>query len=195
MNGLVTMTPSSASGLISTSPDVDAGDDVTQPSFVKVNDNGGVDFQNVVSLSLNDVFTSDFDNYVIYGQFEASQYERLFMQLADATGTPAPDANAYTFQRLRVIDQDVRGNRGTTEWRVANAKYGSFELHVYGPALPFATAARTVGYNEDSVSQTPAFYDFALTHSEDKSYVSCIFGDIGNGVTFTGNLIVMGYAE
>ena len=205
MDGLVTMTPSSASGLISTSPDNPAGDDDTQPSFVKVNANGGVDFQNVVSLSLNGVFKSGadgFDNYVIVWTGWDGSDQAVRWRWRKGT---APDADAigsdYVQQSLNADGGTVNGNREdppvnyAASVRASRILTGS-EIHVYGPALPQPTAYRVVQVVEKLNAR---ILDMAGTHSLGESYDGITFWPSGGGGTignpFTGNLIVMGYAE
>ena len=179
MSGLVTMTPSSATGIISTSPDVEAGDDDTQSSFVKPNANGGVDFQNVVRVSLNDVFTSDYDNYLIV----LSLYEtngNFTFALDSITGT-------YTTQFLlvRSADNAVIGGRAPSTDKTESHIRGICQIHLYGPFLPDATAGRTVGGRID-------FKDAAFTTPAGSA--SGFTLDAGANAS-TGNIIVMGYAE
>ena len=201
MSGLVTMTPSSASGLISTSPDVDAGDDVTQTSFVKVNDNGGVDFQNVVSLSLDGVFTSDFDNYFICLHYTSttSPWHGLRLRRDPGGGLEDDRTNSYAYQDVHADGPVLLGQRFTASdyWKtsVGSPTATGQNIHLYGPHLPQPTAKKSVNVTGSAagVAGSASIYDYAGTHSLGNSYSGITI--YPSRETFTGNLFVMGYAE
>lgn len=151
--------------------------------------NGQVTFTAVTSLSLNGVFSADFDNYLIVGFTSVSVSGRMHMQLVDAGGTPA-NASKYTYQRLRAISTDVAGLRGTGEWRILNTdNQCGFTVHLYGPYLSQATAMRAASHSDGGGA---AIYDFAATHSDSSSFTSLTLSDNGDGVTYTGTLQVYG---
>jgi hypothetical protein len=180
MSGLVTMTPSSVDA---------AGGTAT------INANGGVDFQNVVSVSLNGVFTSGddgFDNYLIVMNFDASaaQFSRINLR---SSKTDNQAAN-YTTQRLRADGGSPNGSRATnlTYWDVsyAGTNLNGNTIHMYGPSLGQHTAARTV-----TVASASGAYlaDYSMTHSSSAAFDGFTYSRVvGN---MTGNIIVMGYAE
>ena len=199
MDGLVTMTPSSASGLISISPDVDAGDDDTQPSFVKVNDNGGVDFQNVAKLSLDGVFKSGddgFDNYLIIYRAKGNVRESGQGFRLRASGVDNMDMN-YVRQYLEGNAGNVNGLRQGPGSNWSNLTYASFStaysgtaLYLYGPSLAQPTAVRGVHM---AALDGAYILDSAGTHSAGTRFDGFTINTTNDSIT--GNLIVMGYAE
>ena len=157
-----------------------------------VNNNGGVDFTAVTSLSLNGVFTSDYDNYLIVMEFDASaaQFSRINLR---ASGTDNTAAN-YTTQRLRAdgSTRDAARASGLTYWDVAYAgtEPNGNTIHMYGPFLTQPTAGRNV-----TVASASGAYilDYAMTHSASTAFdgftYSRLVGDM------TGNIHVFGYRE
>lgn len=179
-DGLVSMTPTSISY---------SGTSAT------INTNGGVDFTEATSLSLNGVFTSNHDNYLVVMEFTGSTstlvniYSKLRLSGTDATATN------YTVQQLYAFNTTITSARTGSlsyfaiTWANNEQRYGS-HLHVYGPALAQPTALRAVnvtGY------QNASFYDVASTHSLSTSYDGLtVEPDSGN---FTGQVQVFGYEE
>ena len=180
-DGLVTMTPTSI---------VVAG----AGSSASINADGGVDFTSATSLSLNGVFTSAYENYLIIvgGGTIATGAETLSIRLR-ANGTDATGTN-YTSQELFAGSTSVSGGRGTSMdtgnvagwWTPLRS---AFTVHMYGPFLAQPTAWRSVSVTTDG---NATIRDHATTHSLSTSY---------DGFTLrcpnaiTGNIAVFGYEE
>jgi hypothetical protein len=177
MSGLVTMTPTSIDHV---------------GTSASINANGGVDFENISELKLNGVFTPDFDNYVMYATVQTGQAQNLLFNYT--SGGVEEDTNTYTFQVLYGSNTAVDGVRWTRTYGHlfyidTNMRSGT-EAHFYGPALGKPTAARSTS----AVSTVGAYLeDQAITHSVAQPFDGIKLWIGGN--TFTGNLIVMGYAE
>ena len=163
-----------------------------------INADGGVDFTAVTSLSLNGVFTSDYDNYlvVIRGQNDGVTDASTSIRLR-AAGSDASGAN-YVRQFLNVDSTTVSGRRdtGQTNWNQPvvfysdTADQGGVAMHIYGPYLAQPTAARTVNAN----AYLGAYLlDHAYTHSLSTSYDG--FTMAVTGSTATGTVHVFGYEE
>jgi len=155
-------------------------------------ENGQVTFSAVTSLSLNGVFTADFDNYVIAWSASVSVdvpglFARLRASGSDASGTD------YTQQYILASSTSVSGARtaSATSFAVAYpdndlAANGS-TMYFYSPFLAQPTAHRSV--NQDAVSSA-RIVDTANTHSLSTSYDGItIFPGSGN---MTGKLAVYG---
>ena len=176
-DGLVSMTPSSIAH---------------SGTSASINADGGVDFTAVTSLSLNGVFTSEIDNYLIVCDSDASTDLGLRSRLR-VSGSDASGSN-YTRQYLYADGTSRVGLRDSTTFGqfsyVSAANWSGFHLHMYGPALAQPTAYRSVtvagylgGYIEDS----------AITHSLSTAYDGItIYTSTGN---ITGNVHVFGYEE
>jgi hypothetical protein len=176
-DGLIVMTPTSIN--------------VTGTSG-SINADGGVDFTAVTALSLNGVFTSSFDNYVVtFRGTDAATLARIDSRLR-LSGTDATATN-YTIQRIFAQSTSVSGERATSQsyacgGYASSTAMSGWTLHVYGPALAQPTAFRSVevdGYNSAEL------IDQAATHSLSTSYDGITF----LGGTMTGAITVFGYEE
>lgn len=153
---------------------------------------GGVDFASATSLSLNGVFTSEYDNYMIVVRHIGSGNNgiRGRMRLA---GADASGAN-YARQWLLVSSTSITAARETSqsEFRSGStsANRGGDALYVYGPALAQPTAFRAVSsYSIDGAG----IFDTASTHSLSTAYDGVtLLMTAGN---FTGMVTVYGYTQ
>jgi hypothetical protein len=154
--------------------------------------NGQVTFSAVTSLSLNGVFTADFDNYAVVIAGSPATSEDLVVRLR-AAGSDNSTANSYVFQQLDANSTTVTGARTTT----TRARLVTFYTDVaangatsyfYGPFLAQPTAYRSVVV---SSSGSARIQEYAGTHNQSVSYDGLtIFGD--NTLAFTGKLAVYG---
>lgn len=177
-DGLVTMTPTSI---------------VHSGTSASINADGSVDFSAVTSLSLNGVFTSAHDNYVVIVRksmtADTGVRGRLRLSGTDATATN------YTFQLLRADGSAVTGERFTTQDHVrvsggGTAQRDGLSLHIYGPALAQPTAFR--GVDVDSYLSAN-LDDLAGTHSLSTAYDGLTLYPASGSMT--GNVAVFGYEE
>jgi hypothetical protein len=163
-NGLILLTPTSIA-YTGTSATVSA--------------NGSVSFSAVSSLSLNGVFSADYDNYLVVarGEINGASGGQTWRYRLRASGTDNTTASSYTVQFLYVDSTTVIGNRYTNNFaQIIGAYDGNevgFACHFYGPYLTQPTAVRPVGVNSKSGA---GIYDFASTHNQSTSY---------DGLTFT----------
>jgi len=133
--------------------------------------NGQVTFTSVESVSLNGVFSADFDNYVVSCRLIADTANINVFAKLRASGTDAVGAN-YTWQRLRANSTtvDASRNSGATKANIAEGSVtaaSGFNLSIYGPALAQPTAMRsTTIMGRDGARLT----DLASTHSLSISY-------------------------
>jgi hypothetical protein len=158
-----------------------------------INADGGVDFSAVTSLSLNGVFTSAYDNYLIVldGTGSAGGYLRFRLR---ASGTDNSTASSYVTQELYAASTTRSGARNTLDngllayWE---ASTNSMTLSVYGPYLAQPTAFRSVTANGEGVGTS--ICDEAGTHNQSTAYDGfTIYPNSGN---ITGNIHVFGYEE
>ena len=150
--------------------------------------NGSVTFSSCATLSLNGVFTSEYDNYMISMRWTSSGTSNADLRLR-TSGTDA--TTNYTRQFLYVDSTTVQGGRAATDYLVRAYAYGTqragVSIYLFGPNLAQPTAGRTVVV-DDYLSAS--IYEFAGTHSTASSYdgFSFIFG----GPTGTGLVSVYG---
>ena len=175
-DGLVSMAPTSI---------------VAGSGTATVNADGGVDFSGATPITLNGVFTSAYDNYLIVMRSDSPTLDAAYARLR-VSGTDASGSN-YTYQRLTAASTTVSGARSTsqTNWRVGDAsgsEYGD-TFHLYGPALAQPTAYRTVNAGAFNGAE---INEFAGTHSLSTSYDGFT---VYSAVALTGNIHVFGYEE
>lgn len=162
-------------------------------STATINAGGSVTFGLCDTLSLNDVFSSAYDNYIIDIRHTGSNdtYVRMRFRLS---GTDNSTANSYVVQKLEGSSTTVAGSRTTsTETYAAypsNAQRGGDQIFLYGPALAQPTAGRSVnvsGYLSATIT------DFAWTHNQSTAYDGLtIYPGAG---TFTGLIKVYGLVK
>jgi len=128
-----------------------------------VGTNGSVEFTAVSSLSLNGVFSADYDNYMIVHRANASAPDNVSFKFRQS-GTDS--STGYTQQFLTADSTTVSGSRSTAVAVNTSAVYGTqragFMLNVYGPFLSQPTAMRSVTALDSSSAY---IRDNAATHS------------------------------
>lgn len=179
-DGLVIMTPTSVDH---------------SGTSASINADGGVDFTAATSLSLNNVFTLSYDNYLIVVRSVASAGVNIGMRMR---GSGADDSGAnYTYQVLNADGASTpSGARSTSQTKInVHATYGTqragSNVHVYGPRLVQPTAVRSVSA-PDYLSAY--ITDVAGTHNQSVGYDGFTL-ITGSATTFTGNIAVFGYEE
>jgi hypothetical protein len=178
-NGLILLTPTSIA-YTGTSATISA--------------NGSVSFSAVSSLSLNGVFSADYDNYMIVSDNTNSDTttSHIFTYHLRSSGTDASTAN-YTYQRLDANGTTVSGARSASQtygWYGA-AGYGAYLgniFHLYGPHLAQPTASRNISTAMSSLGVL--IVDVATTHSLSTSYDGITFSIVSGNVT--GRVAVYG---
>lgn len=132
--------------------------------------NGSVTFSTCATLSLNGVFTADYDNYMVtFRSTESvSNGYRLNMRVG---GTDNTTASSYVYQMLSADGSTISGARSTQTY--TNITIGSStlrtgtNLYLYGPFLAQPTAGRSTTM---SPSSNAAIYDYVFTHNQSTSY-------------------------
>ena len=135
-----------------------------------INTNGSVTFSSCSTLSLNGVFSSTYDNYMVVCREKAvsSAGYGLFMRLR-ASGTDNSTALSYTYQRLYANSTSLTTTRTSSDqayfYDTSGGERG-FVAYFYGPFLAQPTAFRctpSLGY-VNTLSET------AHTHNQSVSY-------------------------
>jgi len=151
--------------------------------------NGQVTFTAVTSLSLNGVFTADFDNYVLSVRDVGSG--NLVIRGRLRTGGSDASGSDYTVQYLEANNTSVFGGRYTQSDFIIGATDSTVRsgdsVMIYGPNLAQPTATRVVNVGGNSSARIT---DAACTHSLSTAYDSfTIFMSSGN---ITGACAVYG---
>jgi len=148
-------------------------------------------FSAVSSVSLNNVFTSDYDNYkiIIKHTNSASVYIQFRMRLS---GTDATGSN-YSYQEFSANGSGVGAVRyinipqGTVSYD--NQTVTGTSIEIYNPAL--AQQTLWIPWVLRYQSNSPILQSFAGTHSLATAYDG--FTIYPNGGTTSGTLSVYGY--
>lgn len=153
---------------------------------------GSVEFEAVSSLSLNGVFSSDFDNYMIslrlIGNVANFPAYRLRSSSIDST-------TGYVRQYLYAGSTTISGGRttGTTEFYdfgTSTSLWAGSCSYWYGPSLTQPTAVRFIPVDARDAA---TINDYAGTHSVSTSYDG--FTLFPNTGTFTGRIAVYGMVK
>jgi len=152
---------------------------------------GSVDFGLCETLSLNGVFSAEYDNYMISMRHKGSTLQALNFRMR-ASGTDNTTSNSYTYQRILATSTTVSGERGTSNiafFGAASAtQQDGLTAYIYGPYLAQPTALRSVTvYGEDSAR----IFDCASTHNQSTAYDGITLSMNVSG-TFSGNVAVYG---
>lgn len=183
-NGLVVMRPasivSSGSGNSST-----------------INANGSISFSSCASLSMNGVFTSAYDNYMLVTETSASGGGDFAFRLR-VSGTDS--SSSYTWQYVRFNNTTQTAARGVAQTSgyigsvdITGTTRDGHTMYLFGPYLSQTTVTRSVpawsGYNNTGAE----IYDFATTHTVSSSYDGItIFPGSGS---ITGIITIFGFNQ
>lgn len=154
---------------------------------------GTVTFTGVTSLSLNGVFSADFDNYVVSVRavWDGSTGGASTFVKVRANGTDA--SSGYTSQYLRANGTPVSAERFTSQTSVnigglGGPLYNGTHLCMYGPYLAQPTAMRSVLVRSEYGAQ---IHDVAATHSTLSAYDGFTYST-NSATGFTGTIQVYG---
>jgi len=160
-----------------------------------VGTNGQVTFTGVSSLSLNDVFSTTYDNYLILidqvGTADSDTNWRFRV-----SGSDNSNAN-YQFQFTDIQTVSSFGSNRTTNGtsgRVAslnNANRNRNEVTVYSPFLTQTTAWFSTGQKTDGTTPSTTFYSGVFNATT--SFTG--FTMLPQSGTFTGTVSVYGYKD
>lgn len=152
-------------------------------------------FSGSTSISVNGVFSSTYDNYLVVMRhnWPNSTSEGLYGRLR-ASGTDNSTASSYVYQQLYVDSTTIGGARTTTnEWRassVATAQSSGTHFWFYGPYLAQPTAFRSVCVT----GRSNAFIDdIAGTHNQSTAYDGFTFRV--NSQSLNGALTIYGLSQ
>ena len=156
--------------------------------------NGKVTFSGVTSLSLNGVFSSTYDDYLLLLSGYGSDDDTVYLRLRSA-GTDN-SASSYASQYILASGTSVTGYRYSPQSYgqlvlLATTQRSACSVHMYGPALAQPTAWRSV--TAEGVAGA-RIYDFANTHSVASAFDGfTVYPNNGHG--FTGTLQVFGLSQ
>ena len=179
-NGLVVMTPSSIS---------------YSGTSASINADGSVVFSACTSLSLNGVFTADYDNYMVVMRTDDAGTGYNYYARLRASGTDeASGSNYYTRQSLYATGSSITAGRSADPaFRVkeTGTSESGFTMYLFGPYLSQPTACRTVVVDS---AYSASIYENANTHSLSNAYDGITMVSL-NSISFTGLITVFGFNQ
>jgi hypothetical protein len=149
---------------------------------------GSVEFTSCETLSLNGVFQSGYDNYMISMWNTASTNQRFEIRLR-ASGSDASGSD-YVRQFLLAESTTVSGARATLtsfNYQLMDTDTNGWTFFFYGPGLAQPTAMRTVSVSDRG---SAAIFDSASTHSLSTAYDGLSFIAISSNIS--GRVAVYG---
>lgn len=133
--------------------------------------NGSVTFTSATSLSLNGVFTSAYDNYMVAMRYVGTVNGEPFSYRLRSSGTDNSTTSSYVSQQIYANGTSVTGVRYTLNlgyFALADdSQRGGANAFIYGPFLAQPTASRSTvvdGFNDGVIS------DWASTHNQSTAY-------------------------
>lgn len=161
-------------------------------STASANSKGFITFTNCESLSLNGIFSADYDNYLLVCEYITSSTlgPDVFFRYR-ASGTDNATANSYTYQYTYANGNSLSGGRASSDsvplfWTRGEREGGA--CNFFGPYLSQPTASRTFGVESYADS---TIGDLAHTHNQSTSYDGLTMFLI-SGYTFSGSLGIYG---
>jgi hypothetical protein len=153
---------------------------------------GSVEFTSCETLSLDGVFSSGYDNYMLVMRFSATSAVNDVNLRLRAAGSDETGSN-YTYQFLNADTTSVTAGRGTITNALfvfgSGAGYQGATGYVYGPNLAQPTAMRSV--TASNSTGIVIVGDRANTHSLSTAYDGLTFLRTG-AATFSGRVAVYG---
>lgn len=154
---------------------------------------GGVEFSTATTLSLNGVFSADYDNYIVSIKATSSGTTGKRLKLR-SSGTDTSGAD-YVYQYLSANGTTVSGVRATGETSARGCAIYATQntgeiMNIYGPFLSQPTAFRGVSASDLS---SAAIQDYVTTHSLSTSYDGFSISTTANNIT--GLVTVYGFTQ
>lgn len=163
-------------------------------SVATINSGGSVTFTTCETLSLNGVFSSTYDNYIVEIRYTSSAAVNLNARLR-ASGTDNSTTSSYVRQALSADGTSATGVRTTanlTLWGAPqNVQQCGATVYLFGPYLAQPTAMRTVDVNDLSSAR---IYDVASTHNQSTAYDGFTIY-VTSSQTITGLITVYGLVK
>lgn len=156
---------------------------------------GSVQFANATSLSLNNIFSSEYSNYILTINLRSNTQNADVFGRLRLSGTDNSGAN-YTVQELSSNGTAVTGVRLSSQTSMTvcttdnRTERGGATCYIYGPNLAQPTAFRTVGLRTDSGAWVQ---HRASTHSLSTAYDGITL--TASGGSLTGSVTVYGLVD
>lgn len=162
-------------------------------STATINAGGSVTFGLCSTLSLNGVFSSLYDNYIIDARYVGSTFQALTLRMR-GNESDNSTASSYVAQQIvgsstTISSQRVTGASAFVSAAVDTQRSGSHAV-LYGPHLSQPTAGRFVNVSGDVGG---VIVDWAFTHNQSTAYDG--FSLFAASGTFSGLIKVYGLVK
>ena len=156
---------------------------------------GRVTFASCESLTLNGIFSSSYDNYLVLVRLKGSTANFPVFRLKNSGGE---SSSGYVNQYLYARNNSASANRTTSDayfWTLGNSTtvHSGIHFYLYGPFLAERTSVRSVNVDPRT---NMTFNDYAGTHTASTSYTDLILRThtIPDG-TISGVITVYGFKK
>lgn len=179
-NGLAVITPSSVS---------------YTGTSASINSDGSVSFSACTALTLTDIFSAEYENYMLVTRFSGSGVLGWGVRVRTSGGTDI--ASGYNHQTITVTDTSIStGRSASATYMAASYAYGNHNvgqtLFVYSPHASVPVSAQARGAS-DGVNAN--IYDIIGTLSGTTSYPSLTFITNNAPQSATGLVTVFGLVD
>jgi hypothetical protein len=139
---------------------------------VGLNPNGSVTFASLTGVSLNGVFSDNYENYMIVLRYKNTSGDSPLNFALRAAGTDQSSGGNYNIQQLTSSLTTVTGSRSTSQnvapFAASSATlYSGTFAYIYGPFLPQPTVCRSASISGQS---NATLVDYSWTHGLSTSY-------------------------
>lgn len=185
INGLIVSSPTGSPACVT----VGAGSSYT------VNANGSVSFSSCESLSLNNVFSSTYDNYMISIAATATAAQNWHVRFRSG-GVDNATASSYITQTTDANSTSLATQRTTADYGRwfygGSVRRTAATMYLFGPYLVQGTTYRSVSASDLANSY---MFDCSVNHSVSASYDGfTIFRASASGA-ITGKITVYGFNQ
>ena len=162
-------------------------------SSASIGSNGRVTFTTCATISLNGVFTSSYDNYLIVGRHSTTADYSFRYRMRNA-GTDDSTASAYVAQYVFTDSTTITAQRSTNNYAEmsyrGNTQRAGFSAYIFGPFLSGQTAVHSI-CADDYLGG--AVLDISSVHTVSSSYDGITL--IAAAGSFTGEVTVYGFNQ
>lgn len=176
-NGLVVMTPASIS---------------YSGTSASINADGSVSYTSMTSLSLNGVFTGDYDNYMIIGRLQGGPCNMQMKLRSGGSDTSSSSYNNDIFHSSGSTNSSGRYHSVSDMYfgDVGNTASAGYVGYLFGPYLTQPTAVRSVSTRDNSGGYISHYSNM---HATSSSYDG--FTTYPSSGSVTGLITVFGFNQ
>lgn len=162
-----------------------------------ISTDGSVSFSAVSSLSLNGIFSADYDNYLLVMRSVPSAVDNYYIRYRTSE-IDNSTASSYTTQYVAANSGLAEASRAINNYGIlyytdsANVPINGVAVFIYGPYLAQPTAWRTI----DASGYGGAYFsDVAGTHNQSTPYDGFTLYRAGASSSITGRVAVYGMVK